>query len=142
MDADRYAYYWRALNEGDYSRWDAPNAPFPGFYRFRPSVRDEFQPVAFWDLSSGVFTAGHIGRREGGIGFIKHPLTSEGQRAAIWMGCYCHPITEAQYQHAFRWGEWWDSLRAAPDDAGASATVIDIRKAAAIVPPKHLRRIS
>jgi hypothetical protein len=129
--ASRWRFYWRALEHGDFSGWDAPDGPFPGFWRCRYSPHDHWRPAFTADSEHGLIAA--LGRPSAdGHGFVPRaidPLTLWG---SLW--CWQHPVTEAQYHHAIEHGSWWDSLRASRTEPKPGRIVTDVRRAEPIGP--------
>lgn len=128
MSGDRYAYWRSALVAVAAGRqptgWDAPDAPFDGFYRYRFSKHHQWEPVAiFCDADSlqwALFGWGDSAR-------MCEPL-------AYWLGCALNPVSEEQYRHAREFGVWHDTLFAAKREPEPGAPVVDVAQAQPIGP--------
>lgn len=118
----RWAFYWRALG-GDFTGWDAEDAPFPGFWRVRYSKTSLWLPCAIWDTEAGACLAV--------VDFDERP-----QRAlTLWgMGCWQNPVSDVAYNHAIAHKVWADTLVASQIERNAGQPVVDVSKAEPIVP--------
>lgn len=120
----RWSFYWRALELGDFSGWDSERAPFPGFWRVRYSAKLPWMPCATWDPGKGLLR-----------GKAASPLM-------LWstLMCWREPVTEEAYKHALAHGTWWDTLTASATEPNAGRPVVDVAKAAPILPPPRGRK--
>ncbi len=131
---NRWLFYFAAL-QGDFTGWDVTGAPFPGFWRFRYNKGGIWRPCATWDLASGQVMAAE------GVPIPSRDTCERfeeiaGDATKLWSDrwCWANPVTEDQYRHALKHGVWWDTLRAAANEARPGVVVTDVRKAEAIGP--------
>lgn len=135
MAFDRWSFYWHALERGGFTGWDNPGAPYPGFWRFRYGKVGIWRPCAIWDTAIGAVMASEgapIPSRD----CVERFEECAGDANKLWGQhfCWMSPVTEDQYRHAVQHGTWWDTLRAAANEARPGVVVTDIRKAEAIGP--------
>lgn len=101
---------------------EAADVSMSGFWRVRLSRLGHWMPLAIFE--------------EGG-----QPVAALGcderrvDPFAYWMMAAPNWVTEAQYRHAVKHGDWWDTLRAGRTELAPGAIVTDVARAEPIGPP-------
>jgi len=135
--ADRWSFYWRALGANNFTGWDGPGAPFPGFWRFRWNRKGLWIPCATWDRRNGAVEC-VIGSARPSPADVQRFDEVTADAVIMWADhfIWASPVREDQYRHAVETARWWDTLiaSAAANDGRAGVVVADIRKAEPIGP--------